>query len=189
MEILGKILGNTSRVKIMRLFLLNKTLVLKTTEIEKRSRVNINLLRKELKLLQSISFLKKKGTDWTFDISFKYTREFEALLLGTDILDKSYIWETFKKVGKVKLLIVAGIFIKNKDSRVDVFIVGESLNNKKIDEAIKRIEAEIGKEIVYAKFDSKEFAYRINMYDKLVRDVLDYPHEIIHQAKDLKLST
>ena len=47
------------------------------------------------------------------------------------------------------------------------------------------MEAEIGSELVYAIFDTKEFTYRLNMYDKLVRDILDFPHEVIFQAKEL----
>ena len=34
-------------------------------------------------------------------------------------------------------------------------------------------------------FETKEFIYRLNMYDKLVRDIIDYPHEVILQAKEL----
>jgi len=34
-------------------------------------------------------------------------------------------------------------------------------------------------------FDTKEFLYRLNMYDKLVRDILDFPNEILLQAKEL----
>jgi hypothetical protein len=33
--------------------------------------------------------------------------------------------------------------------------------------------------IVIALFDTEEFMYRLKMYDKLLRDVLDYPHEKI----------
>jgi hypothetical protein len=50
---------------------------------------------------------------------------------------------------------------------------------------MRRLEAEIGAELVYAVFDTKEFIYRLNMYDKLVRDILDYPHEVLLQAKEL----
>ena len=55
----------------------------------------------------------------------------------------------------------------------------------KIEEGIRKLEAEIGAELVYAIFDTKEFIYRLNMYDKLVRDILDYPHEVLLQAKEL----
>ena len=85
----------------------------------------------------------------------------------------------------MKLVVTSGIFIKNHDSRVDLLIVGDKMKRGKIEEGIKRIEAEIGMELVYAVFETKEFLYRLNMYDKLVRDILDYPHEVVLPAKEL----
>ena len=60
MEILEKILGNASRVKIMRLFLLNKGKGFKNKDIVKRSRVNPATVRSELNLLASVGFVKKR---------------------------------------------------------------------------------------------------------------------------------
>jgi hypothetical protein len=152
--------------------------------------VNPTLVNKELKLLSSISFIKKHAKDeWFFNPLFKYASEIEGLLVGSDSLDKSTILETFKKVGKVKLLIVSGIFIKNKDSRVDLLIVGDKISRSKTEEGIRKLEAEIGTEIVYAIFDMKEFNYRLNMYDKLVRDIIDFPHEVILETKELSTQT
>ena len=125
MEILGKILGSPSRVKIMRLFLLNKGQFFSAKDIAKRSRVTLEITRRELKLLHSVRFSKKRGTDWSFNSSFRYSREIEGLLITADTLGKEDILNNFKKVGKTKLLIVSGIFIKNKDSRVDLLIVGD----------------------------------------------------------------
>jgi hypothetical protein len=188
MEILGKILGNPARIKIMRLFLLNRTKGFATKDVVKRSRVNQLLVRKELKLLSSVGFIKKRSSvskEWYFNSLFKYSEEFENLLLGADTLNKQAILNNFKKVGRVKLLIISGVFIKNHDSRVDLLIVGDKMKKGKIEEGIKKIEAELGVELVYAVFDTKEFLYRLNMYDKLVRDILDYPHEVVLQAKEL----
>lgn len=190
MEILGKILGNSARVKIMRLFLLNRGKGFCGKDVAKRSRVNPLIVRRELKLLSSIGFIKKRSSvslDWYFNNLFKYGEEFENLLLSSDTLSKQTILDNFKKVGKVKLIIISGIFIKNHNSRVDLLMVGDKMKRNKIEEGIKRIEAEIGIELVYAVFETKEFIYRLNMYDKLVRDILDYPHEVILQAKDLNL--
>ena len=190
MEILGKILGSSARVKIMRLFLLNPTKGFTNKDIVKRSRVNNAFVNKELKLLASINFIKKHAKDeWFFNSSFKYATEVENLLINSDSLDKKIISETFKKVGKVKLLIVAGIFIKNKDSRVDLLIVGDKMSRARIEEGIKKLEAEIGAELTYAIFDLKEFNYRMNMYDKLVRDIVDFPHEVILETKELSTQT
>ena len=185
MEILEKILGNSARVKIMRLFLLNKTKFFTTKDIIKRSRVSPLLVRRELRLLSSVGFIKKRPLDWAFNPLFKYGEEFEQLLVRSDTLNTQTILDNFKKAGKVKLLIISGIFIKNHDSRVDLLIVGDKMKRGRIEEGIKKIEAEIGAELVYAVFETKEFIYRLNMYDKLVRDIIDFPHEVILQAKEL----
>lgn len=185
MEILGKILGNDGRVKIMRLFLLNRGNGFLTKDIIKRSRISPLVARRELRLLSSVGFIKKRGLDWHFNSSFRYGEEFKNLLINSDTLNNQALLNSFKKVGKIKLLLIAGVFIKNEDSRVDLLIVGDKMKRSKIEEGIKRIEAEIGAELTYAIFDTKEFLYRLNMYDKLIRDIIDFPHEVVLQAKEL----
>ncbi|OGI95662.1 hypothetical protein A2917_01105 [Candidatus Nomurabacteria bacterium RIFCSPLOWO2_01_FULL_42_17] len=188
MEILGKILGNDARVKIMRLFLLNKGKGFKSRDIAKRSRVGFDIVRRELRLLASVGFIKKRSKaslDWYFNSFFKYAGEFEDLLIRSDTLSKEKILDNFKKVGQVKLLVVSGVFIKNQDSRVDLLIVGDKLKKTGIERGIRKLEALLGVELVYAIFNTKEFIYRLNMYDKLVRDILDYSHEVLLQAKEL----
>ena len=81
-------------------------------------------------------------------------------------------------------MLVSGVFIHNKDSRADILIVGDGLKKNLIEAAVKGLEAEIGKELSYAMFETQEFLYRINMYDKLVRDVLDYPHERLIASRE-----
>ncbi|HPT18391.1 MAG TPA: hypothetical protein PKZ36_03240 [Candidatus Paceibacterota bacterium] len=185
MEILGKIFGSQSKVKIMRLFLLNPDTSFSYKEIKKRSRTSNDIANKELKALQSIGFVKKRNKELRFNPSFKYTSELENLLINSDSLDKSTLLEIFKKSGKVKLIIVSGIFIKDKDSRLDLLIVGDKIKKSKVEDGVHRLEAEIGAELTYALFDTKEFLYRVNMYDKLIRDILDFPHEVILETKEL----
>ena len=192
MEILGKILGSSARVKVMRLFLLNKGKGFKSREVVKRSRVNANIVRREIRLLASVGFIKKRSKatpEWSFNSLFKYADEFEDLLVRSDSLKKETILANFKKIGRVKLLLVAGVFIKNPGSRVDLLVVGDKMRRRKIESGIRKLEAEIGTELTYAIFDTKEFVYRLNMYDKLVRDILDYPHEVLLQGRELSTQT
>ncbi len=185
MEILGKIFGSPARVKIMRLFLLNPQKWFSKKDIVKRSRINSGITGREIKLLHSIFFIKRHATLWSFNPSFKYGTELDRLLISSDTLDKRTIAEGFKKVGRVKLLLLSGIFIKHKDSAVDLLIVGDKMKKSKIEEEIKKLEAEIGTELVYAVFNTADFIYRLNMYDKLVRDILYFPHEVLLQSKEL----
>jgi len=148
----------------------------------------MDVVRRELKMLSSVNFIKKKSLaslDWAFNSGFKYIGEFEDLLLSSGTLSNEEILSNFKKVGRVKLVVISGVFIKNHDSRVDLLIVGDKLKKKRIEDGVHKIEAEIGVELTYAIFETKDFIYRLNMYDKLVRDILDYPHEVVLQSKEL----
>ena len=185
MEILGKILGSSARVRIMRLFLFNRSKSFLSKEVAKRSRAAQDVVRRELNLLSSVGFIKKRGQGWSLNPFFRYGTEFENLLLGADIVSQEAILDNFKKVGRIKLLVISGIFIKNHDSRADLLIVGDRLKRSKIEESIKKIEAELGGELSYVVFDTKEFLYRLDMYDKLVRDILDFPHEVVLESKEL----
>jgi len=185
MEILGKMLGSEARVKIMRLFLLNRNKGFKNADIVKRSRVKPATVRRELKLLSAVGFVKKRGEDWSFNPLFKYSSELEDLLINTETLSNETILRHFKSAGKTKLLLVSGVFIKDKDSRVDLLIVGDKMKRGRIEEGVRKLEAEIGAELTYAVFETKEFIYRVNMYDKLVRDILDFPHQVLLETKEL----
>ena len=82
-------------------------------------------------------------------------------------------------MGKIRLVVIAGVFIQSEDSRADLLLVVDDLQRTKLDQAVHSMEAEIGRELSYGIFDSKDFNYRLSVYDKFVRDVLDYPHEKI----------
>jgi hypothetical protein len=191
MEILSKILGSGARVKIMRLFLQNRSKGFTVVVVSKHSRVSLAVVHRELRLLSSVGFIKKRTSaskEWFFNSSFKYAREFEDLLIRSDNLNKQTVLDNFKNVGKVKLIIVSGAFIKLNDSRVDLLIVGDKIKKGGVEEGVRKLEALLGAELTYAVFDTKEFIYRLEMYDKLVRDILDYPNEVLFQAKELAIS-
>ena len=77
----------------------------------------------------------------------------------------------------MKLIITSGIFIQDEDSRLDLLLVGDRLNKITLDRTVKILEGEIGRELRYAVFDTRDFNYRVSVYDRLVRDVLDNPHQ------------
>jgi hypothetical protein len=201
MDILGKLFGSPARIKIMRLFLLNGLEGFENADVAKRAQVKKEVARRELSLLGSIHFIKqksfikdikdkqgkvkgKKVRGWFLNPGFHRLEIIKVLLVGSEIMNKEEIAERFKKAGRIKLLAIAGIFLQDRNSRVDLLIVGDSLKRGMIDGIIKDIEAEIGKELVYATFETKEFLYRLNMYDKLIYDVLSYPHERVVETRE-----
>ncbi len=210
METLAKLFGGNSRVKIMRLFLLNQDVFFEPKDISSRSKVSLAIVRKEISNLLALGFVKKKALpikaskkkvskkkkskqvvsrkfSFVFDSNFPYTDALTSILVEKDTVSKGDMAHRFKKAGKVKALVVSGIFIKEKDSRVDILLVGDSIKRPVVEKIVRDFEAELGKELSYAVFETPEFMYRLEMRDKLVSDILDYPHERV--VDHLGLST
>lgn len=192
METLSKLFGGQARVRIMRLFLLNSSTSFEIEEVISRSRVMKSNARKEINALSTMGFIKskmitkegsrgakKKVAAWSLNTEFKYLASLRDLLIDPTLLLQEDLPAKFKLVGKIKLMIVSGVFIGNSKSRADVLIVGDKLKKNVLQQVIKSLEAEIGKELDYVVLDTEEFKYRIDMYDKLVCDIIDLPHEKI----------
>ena len=199
MDILGKLFGSESKVRIMRLFLFNPETPYTNDDVAERTRGSIISSRHELGILRKMKFIKsktfvkrilqKRGTKskfnrkkvwgWMLNPAFSYRGELERLLLDSSLLKDEELIRKLSSAGKLKLLIVAGIFIQDSDSRVDMLVVGDHLRRSTLENYMRSLEAEIGKELRYAAFETSEFNYRLGMYDKLVRDILDYPHRTV----------
>ena len=183
-DILGSIFNSPARVKIMRLFLLNQENVFASSSIATRSNVSSTLVRREVAILARSHFIKRKKErqngkmieGWIFDPKFEYTSSLNNLLFGTEFVDKVELARRFKRAGRIKLLILSGVF-NHTNNKLDLLLVGDNLRRPVIERIIRSLEAEIGKEISYAAFETGEFVYRASMYDKLIRDIIDFPHE------------
>jgi spore coat polysaccharide biosynthesis predicted glycosyltransferase SpsG len=84
-----------------------------------------------------------------------------------------------QRIGKLKLLAVSGIFIQNDDSRIDMLIVADDVKDRSLKNLVSTLESEVGKELRYAILGSQDFKYRLGIHDRLVRDVFDYPHQVV----------
>lgn len=179
--ILEKIFGSSVRVKIIRLFLLNPETLFSLKEISRRAKVNLLSTRREILLLKGIDFIKqdkkKKIQGLKLNNFFPLLNPLKNLVLNTAPLNKEKLAKMLNLTGKMKLIVLAGIFIQSDDSKVDVLLVGDSIRKGSLERILRKIESEIGKELIYAVFETKDFLYRFGMYDRFIRDILDYPHE------------
>lgn len=203
MEELAKLLGGEHKVRLLRLFLNNPQTPFQPIDISRRIKVPLAKLRKELSLFSSIKLITPKETkiispgkkkrrkpkrvvSYTLNTKFPLNGSLRALLFGEELFRKDEIVNWFKNAGKLKLVVVAGIFMGRTDSRVDLLLVGDRLNRPAIESALRGMEAEIGKELSYAVLETKEFNYRISVYDRFIRDILDFPHEKALNKLDLE---
>jgi hypothetical protein len=180
METLIALFGSAAKIKLIRLFLFNPGVPFLARDLALRTATKGPATLRELNLLVKADIIRKragaKGVVYVLNDKFPYLDPLKNLLTVASIQADESLGKRFGPAGRIKLIVAAGVFIQNWDSRVDLLVVGDDLNINKIESTIKAIEAEIGKEISYSAFETQDFQYRIGIHDRLVRDILDYPH-------------
>jgi len=204
MDTLIKLFGGTAYVKAMRLFLFNPGIAFETKDVKVRIQVTPETARREVAYMHNLGLIKqknfikettkktkkgarvtkRKARGWFLNEQFPFIEPLRHILLNSDSFHKGNVSDRFKNVGRLKLLVVSGVFVDevgeiNTHSRVDILLVGDHLNKRIIHTALKNLESEVGRELQYAVMKTDDFLYRRGIYDKFIRDVLDYPHEIL----------
>lgn len=181
---LQKLFGSDARVKLLRLFLFNPKLTITVPDAAQRARVPERTARKELAIFSSMGLIRRsptrKGSGLRYNLNdeFSYLGVLQNLLLNAPERAKD-VFGRVRPSGVIKLIVVSGVFVGDWEGRLDVLIVGDRIKDRALCARMRTLESEIGRELRYAMLASDDFLYRLNMNDKLVRDVLDYPHRIM----------
>lgn len=200
METLEKLFGSSIKVKLMRLFIFNPGEAYTLEDTAHRTRGMRDSVRFEVALLEKIGLVKrvnfkkeiefrnrqgqkelkrKKVGGFILDKKFRYLSALQNLLLDTSPAVSNQLLKRLKKSGRIKLVVVAGVFVQDYDNRIDLLIVGERLSRSSIDQTMRTVESEIGRELQYAILETTDFKYRLGVCDKLIRDIFDYQHRIL----------
>ena len=185
METLEKLFGSASKVKVMRLFIFNPDHLFDIKTVALRTRLTTAQTRKELANLHKMRLVKSKGLKsskklWFLNESFSYLKPLRELLTHTVVMSYDDMVKKISRVCKLKSLVLSGLFINNPDSRVDMLIIGNQFQKDSLKTVMKKIESEIGKELSFAVLDTEDFKYRLGVGDRLVRDILEYPHQVAY---------
>lgn len=193
LNVLEKIFGSVPKVKMMKMFLFNPDINFEKGDITRKAKITAAAFNKEIKSLEdsgmvkkkvvsSLSRTKKRKTKKTYYVlnnEFRFLSQLQNLLINNEGLQATDITKRLNKTGKVKMIIISGVFIQADDSRVDLLLVGDEIKDRSVKTAIQNMEADIGKELRYTVLKTDDYKYRYNVCDKLIRDILDYPHEVI----------
>lgn len=176
------------KVKLLKLFLRNPGRFFHEKEIAKKLQAPANQVKKQLDGFLDIAFLQRKtviknkkdlqkGIYFSVSSEFSFYHELRSLILKSSPASKEKILNRVQKLGNIKLLLLAGVFLNSDNSRLDLFIVGDRVNQAKLDSFLRDLEAEVGKDIAFALMSAKEFNYRFHMFDRFVHDILEKPNE------------
>jgi hypothetical protein len=199
-EPLAILFGSQARVKLLRFFLFNPTQEFSFEDISRRAKLVRRTARTELNQLERAEVIKRrtlsgihptKGTKikipgYVVNADFPQLQSLQTFLFETAPINGKTIVKHIRKVGPIDFLACAGIFMREFDRRLDVLIAMKKPSVTKIETAVRALEAELGIEIRYALLTTDDLQYRVGMYDKLTRDVFDYPHQILIDRVNIK---
>lgn len=185
--------GSQARVKLLRFFLFNPSTDFTFDEISRRARLVRRTARTEMNALERAEVIKKKqiyqqqeGKDkkvrvhgYSLNKKFPELQALQTFLFETAPINGKTVLKHLRSAGPVDFVCLSGVFVRDFEQRLDLMVAFKKLPEKKVENAIRALEAELGMEIRFAAFSSEDLMYRVGMYDKLTRDVFDYPHQII----------
>lgn len=183
MDPLSRLFGSAARLKLLRLFLFNDDSAFTLADAAFRTKTQKTPARKELNVLLAAGIVKKKSgqgvAQYCANRKFQHYRALQEFLRdATDVTDTDLV-NTLKKAGSLRAVILSGLFTGAIETKVDLLVVGDKLEDKHLEAAIRTLEAELGRELRFAAFSTEEFRYRQGVYDRLIRDVMDYQNRII----------
>lgn len=204
-NILESLFASMPRARLLRLFFRNPEGSFTLKEIAKRSKIRPSAARKETAKLLKIGAIRRKIAYLRYEIKKKsrskkkppkiiiktkkekvfYANpdlsifpELRNLVIKASVASRARIKKQVQGLGNVKLVVLSGIFVNNGgSSRTDLLIVGDRINQSKLTKFLSALESESGAALRYTMMDTKEFKYRLDMYDRFLRDILEYPHE------------
>lgn len=200
-QILEKLLDSVAKARILRMFMQNPDQSFTIDAIAEKSNVKRQQARKEVAKLLKIGIVlekkikmqkdtaarkaKKKSSNIIKTMAYganqdcEIFQELRNLIIKSSIASKKNLLRRLKKLGRIRLAMIAGVLINNDRGRTDLLLVADDITKAKLERFLTELESEIGKQVHYTLMSKDEFVYRTNMYDRFLRDILEAPHEKI----------
>ena len=87
-----------------------------------------------------------------------------------------------KKIGDIQSVFLSGVFVGNPDLPVDILIVGVA-DEEKLQKFLENCTKLMGQEINYSVMSPEEFKVRRNTFDRFIKDIFDYRHVVLFDAR------
>lgn len=182
-DFLELILGSSARARLIKFFVLNPISKVSPQELKEKLQIDQRRVRGELDTLLKIGIIKKRKalsrSLYYLNKENQFYPELKKIVTKCTLFPQLKSIDKITKTGHVKLVLVSGVFANNLKTRADILIVGDGVNKTRLREVIREVEAEIGRELRYATFSSEEYEYRLNMFDKFIREFFDGSHKIV----------
>ena len=198
---LEKLFGSVSRVKLLKIFLLNPDKKYYIRQLARDLKLQVNSVRRELSNLEEFGLLssldnnsinlsdlsnirrapeanKDKNSNpqekkyYQVNKNFVLCFELRALIVKAQILAGKSFLSDLKKVCDPRFVLLSGIFVNNDHSPIDILIVAD-VDKELLLKIISDLESEVGREINFTLMNEAEFRYRQEIADVFLHGVLN----------------
>ncbi len=165
------------RVKIIQLFLSNPGKIFHVREMVRRTKEEINAVRRELAHLEKSGVVSSEWRAnrryYEFRKDYIFASEIMNLVVKTVGLGGEII-KNRNKIGKIKYAMFSGNFIRGKSAGaedVDVLLVG-NIVLPQLSVLVKDEEARREREINYTVMTEEEYGFRVRRHDPFILGIL-----------------
>lgn len=179
---LEQLFGSRTRVKLLRLFLLNPEKSYYVRQLTRLLGEQINSVRRELGNLSGIELVKSedKGQKKFYQANpdcLLYD-ELQALVVKSHLTLEKDLVHGIKDLENLKLLVLTGIFTEEQNTLTDILCVG-NLDEKKFRLLINRFKKDYPRDLNFTIMNEDEYRYRKEISDKFLHDILNTKHIIV----------
>lgn len=191
---LSSLFGSPARVKILSAFLTKPDEKYYLRQLARDLELQVNSVRREIINLEEIGLIipiaeetkAKEKKYYTINKGFLLFPEMKALFIKSQILSTKEFAENVQKLYTPKLLILAGFFVEDANSKTDILIVGK-INKEKFIKTVRDLEVMIGREVNYTIMEEKEYLYRREVLDIFLNKIMEGQKIIISDSLAEKL--
>lgn len=192
-QFLEKFFDSVPRARILRLFMQNPYDLFSLEAVAKRTQIKKSPCRKEIDKLEKLKIVLckvttlkqqkgkkvkiKKTEAFGANPAFEFFTEVRELVSHSSVASKNKLLKQIRGLGGIKLAIISGVFLNQENARVDLLLVGDNVAKGKLNRFLAHLESELGRSVQYTLMETDEFKYRLGMYDRFLRDILEYPHK------------
>lgn len=191
---IDSLFGSKTRVKLLHLFLNNPGKSFYVREITRLIDEQINSVRRELSNMMDVGVVTSQTTDnkLYYEVNQRYEHYVPLRAIFADqhveaVSQKGPVasWhDSLQQLPGIRLLVIAGVLVKDSTSAVDILLVGD-IPTPKLKKIMKDVEKAEGRDLNYSVLRYDEFYYRLSVRDKFITEILNGKYTVLVDTDDM----
>ncbi len=173
---LKRLFTSNTRIKLLTVFLMNLSEEYFIRELTRKLNEQINSIRRELDNLKKMGFLKTKTKNrkkyYFVNKDFIFLDELKSIIIKALSTEDS-IAKDISEMGNIKIIVLAGQFVGDETTAVDMLIVGD-IDKEKLATYLNN-EVKTRRPVRFTILDEENYRYRISCNDKFIKEIIKNP--------------